>query len=70
MCGSWLLVRADYVPDGSEPCEYSCIHSGKVCVKSREYRVVSGRMGAQCVLYRFLYSVEALYIYLALRHAT
>eukprot|EP00966_Prymnesium_polylepis_P019533 450469-Prymnesium_polylepis.1 len=27
-------------------------------------------MGAQCVLCRFLYSVEALYIYLALRHAT
>eukprot|EP00966_Prymnesium_polylepis_P251168 5807318-Prymnesium_polylepis.1 len=27
-------------------------------------------MGAQCVLYRFLYSVEALCIYLALRHAT
>ena len=27
-------------------------------------------MGAQCVLYRFLYSVEALYSYTALRHAT
>jgi hypothetical protein len=31
---------------------------------------VSGRMGAPSVLYRFLYSVEALYICIGLCHAT
>ena len=48
MCGSWLLVRAEYVPDGTETYEYPQWEGLR---EEREYRVVSGRMGAQCVLY-------------------
>eukprot|EP00966_Prymnesium_polylepis_P269368 6223093-Prymnesium_polylepis.1 len=69
MCGSWLLVRAEYVPDDSEP--YVSINRRKGCVKSGRYRVASG---AQCVAVEItvekLTRSTALYIHLSLRHAT
>eukprot|EP00966_Prymnesium_polylepis_P224297 5188575-Prymnesium_polylepis.1 len=43
MCGSWLLVRAEYVPDGLEPYEYPQWEGLR---EEREYHVVSGRMSA------------------------